>query len=122
MHIDETTARRLLEEEHAGLLRSLRTVAGDIGEGEAGASDELSDVDQHPADVATEVADMERDFGLRTDFRGRVEENRAALGRLEAGRYGVCERCGREIDGERLGAVPSTRYCAKDEVAVAEGR
>ena len=51
-----------------------------------------------------------------------IEENRAALSRVGTGRYGVCERCGRRIDDDRLRAVPSTRYCAEDGMAVAEGR
>lgn len=120
--IDETTARGLLDEERATLLRDLRSVVGDVGDEETGGADELSDVDQHPAEVGTEVADLSRDLGLRADLRQRVEENRAALERLEAGRYGVCERCGRPIGDERLRAVPSTRYCVDDEMAVAGGR
>lgn len=120
--LDDTTARQLLDDEHAALLRSLRSVTRDLGQEETGAGDELSDVDQHPAEVGTEVHDMERDLGLRTDLRHRLDENRAALARVEAGTYGACERCGRTIDDERLRAVPSTRYCADDEVLAAEGR
>jgi len=39
----------------------------------------------------------------------------AALGRLDAGRYGLCEVCGGEIAEARLEAMPATRYCVADQ-------
>ncbi|MFC5983603.1 TraR/DksA C4-type zinc finger protein [Knoellia sp. GCM10027209] len=36
---------------------------------------------------------------------------RQALARLEAGSYGICERCGEAIPGERLEARPVARTC-----------
>ena len=35
----------------------------------------------------------------------------AALGRLEAGEYGVCVNCGDDISDERLDAVPHAPRC-----------
>ena len=120
--IDTITARRLLDEELARLRTSLQTVSGAIGDEETGASDELSSADQHPAEVGTEVNDLSRDVGLRTDLRRRIEENAAARDRLDAGRYGMCERCGRPIAADRLRDMPSTRCCVEDEALVDEGR
>jgi DnaK suppressor protein len=34
-----------------------------------------------------------------------------ALARIEQGRYGVCERCGKRIAKERMRALPYARYC-----------
>lgn len=34
-----------------------------------------------------------------------------ALGRIEAGTYGVCVRCGNPIERQRLEALPSARTC-----------
>jgi DnaK suppressor protein len=36
---------------------------------------------------------------------------RSALERLEAGTYGKCVVCGREIEPARLKAIPETPYC-----------
>lgn len=36
---------------------------------------------------------------------------RAALKRIEAGTYGECVKCGKEISAERLDAVPHTPFC-----------
>jgi RNA polymerase-binding transcription factor DksA len=41
----------------------------------------------------------------------QLEEVAAALHRFEIGTFGKCESCHREIDRERLKAIPYTRYC-----------
>ena len=43
--------------------------------------------------------------------RARLAEIDAALARVTAGGYGVCERCGGPIAAERLAALPATRVC-----------
>lgn len=44
-------------------------------------------------------------------LRGVVAEVDAALGRLDDGTYGTCERCGTRIPPERLEIMPYARYC-----------
>ena len=41
----------------------------------------------------------------------RLTQVRAALKRLDEGRYGTCARCGIEINPERLKAIPYTTLC-----------
>src|ERR1051325_2513069 len=41
----------------------------------------------------------------------RIAEIDAALGRMDAGAWGRCERCGKEISEERLRAMPTTTLC-----------
>jgi RNA polymerase-binding protein DksA len=43
--------------------------------------------------------------------RMEIIETRHALGRIDAGTYGVCERCGERIPMPRLEAVPFARAC-----------
>ena len=46
------------------------------------------------------------------DWRGIfILHMAAALARVDAGTYGTCESCGRPVGGERLAALPETRYC-----------
>ena len=118
MAIGADTARRLLEEERARLEDAARTVDADLEEEREGAGEELAAYDQHPAEEGTEVHDMSRDLGLRTDLHARLEENEAALRRLEEGSYGRCEMCGKDIGDERLRAMPSARYCIEDQQTV----
>lgn len=43
--------------------------------------------------------------------RHAVEDIRAALRRLDAGTYGMCQQCGCMIAADRLRERPTTRWC-----------
>ena len=80
-------------------------------------ADELPD----PSDRAT--AEEERSWSLRLADRdrkllGKVQD---ALARLDAGTFGQCTRCGREIGSARLGARPMTDLCIECKTEL-EGR
>lgn len=114
-------ARRLLDEELARLETDRRQVEADLDEQTGEDSGELAHYDQHEAEAATELAGVEQGFGLRADLDRRIAEVHEAMARLDAGRYGVCERCGRPIDDERLVAVPATRYCREHQAGQPSG-
>jgi DnaK suppressor protein len=59
------------------------------------------------------VADEERDAQWSEGTREYHElvEVQDALARIDAGTYGKCEVCGKEISAARLDAMPATRYC-----------
>jgi RNA polymerase-binding transcription factor DksA len=80
---------------------------------------ELSDVDQHQADIGTETFDRERDFSILEQVEAELADVERALQRLDEGTYGRCEACGEPIEPERLDAVPAARFCVKHQ-AVAE--
>lgn len=50
-------------------------------------------------------------FGESDGLRRLLQEVDAALTRLEAGAYGLCETCHDPIEADRLMADPLTRYC-----------
>ena len=64
-----------------------------------------------------EEAQQERDWialgPLDEQQRKQLADIDAALARIEAGIYGGCAECGREIEEERLRAVPTTELCAE---------
>jgi RNA polymerase-binding protein DksA len=57
------------------------------------------------------VVRWELDLALKTRVENRIEQLEEALDRLHEGTYGVCRRCGRDIDVERLEALPQTDIC-----------
>jgi DnaK suppressor protein len=71
--------------------------------------------DNHMADTATETFDRELDYTLEENSEQVLTEIDAALGRIEAGRYGICERCGKTIPEERLEALPWATLCIDDQ-------
>ncbi len=72
---------------------------------------ELSSYDNHPADQGNETFEREKDVALRDNVRALRHDVRHALQRIEAGTFGSCLTCGREIEPDRLEAMPSTSYC-----------
>jgi RNA polymerase-binding transcription factor len=67
--------------------------------------------DQHLADHAGDMFDRELDDSLEDNAGQLVREIEVALGRIDAGTYGTCARCGEEIPEERLEAVPYAVLC-----------
>ncbi len=45
-------------------------------------------------------------------LRDKDERIKTALGRLTRGSFGKCERCGTQIESERLRTLPYTTLCA----------
>lgn len=64
-----------------------------------------------PEDAASFVANDEVLESLDGAARAEIVEIRAAIARIDAGSYGVCEGCGADIDVRRLEVIPHTRLC-----------
>ncbi|MEO6120731.1 MAG: TraR/DksA C4-type zinc finger protein [Acidimicrobiales bacterium] len=115
METDET--RDHLEQERLRL-QSIRDNFHDeglTGESENESLSELSSMDQHQADVATETFDRERDLSILENVEAELDDVEHALHRLDDGTYGTCEACGRAIDDGRLEALPAARFCLEDQ-------
>ncbi len=72
---------------------------------------ELSAYDNHPADLGSETFEREKDLALRDLSRRTLHKIDDALARIEQGKYGFCEHCGRQIANDRLAAIPETTLC-----------
>jgi RNA polymerase-binding protein DksA len=102
----EESRTRLLQEQ-AQLSRTVAVTGEELAsrERENEPGDPLEDVPVQ--DVADTLSRLEgREWH-------RLDEVNAALGRLDGGTYGVCERCTRPIPLARLRAMPSARYCVE---------
>ncbi len=96
--------------------RLVGLVSGLEGEGidlepESTSVGELAAASQHPADLASETFERERDLALLNEFRAELDANEDASARLATGRYGWCEDCKRPIELARLAVVPATNRC-----------
>jgi RNA polymerase-binding transcription factor DksA len=98
--------RRLLGEVTDVADEALRPTGGDP-------SGNLSDVPVHPADLSADDFEEETSLGLLENEEVILEETEAALKRIDEGRFGRCQQCGREIPKERLRAIPYTAYCVQ---------
>lgn len=88
------------EDESHGMASSLRDQ-----------TDELSVIDNHPADLGSEVYERGKDLALAEHQQLHLARIENAMQRIEDGSYGTCTVCGRLIEFERLDAIPETAYC-----------
>ncbi|HQA56255.1 MAG TPA: TraR/DksA C4-type zinc finger protein [Acetivibrio sp.] len=85
--------------------------AHDVSEQNMEAADELSNYDNHPAELGTAVFQAEMNNTLKVHEEHLLKEVNDALTRIDKGDYGKCELCSKDIGEERLEALPYTRLC-----------
>jgi len=78
---------------------------------------ELSNYDNHPADLGSELYTVEMNLALKVHEQSKLNEVNIALKKLENGSYGKCENCKKDIDFERLDAMPYARFCMDCKMA-----
>ena len=98
---------RLLEKERELLAEIARA------EDEARAGGELEVRD--PIDEATTSQSVSEALQEGTIASRTLLEVKDALRRIEAGTYGKCLDCGRDIEPARLEAIPWAQYCLEDQ-------
>ena len=110
---EQTSYSKLIDTLHEERRDSIETatelINGDMRE----SLGELSVLDNHPADIGTEVYQRSQDVAEHDRLLHRVDAIDAALERSKKGEYGICEHCGREIPFERLEALPYTTVCTE---------
>jgi len=77
--------------------------------------------DQHIADHASDLVDLELDQSLGENADNVIAEIDEALERLEGGTYGTCSVCGALIPEERLEAIPYATLCLDDKRRMEQG-
>ncbi|SRR6266567_2708591 len=87
-----------LEREFAGLAEAASSAGTD---------------DEHDPEGATLAFERQHAAALLEAAREQLAAIDTALRRLEAGRYGVCERCGQPIGEDRLAARPAALACIR---------
>ena len=69
--------------------------------------------DEHDPEGATLAFERQHTAALLETAREQATAVDAALRRLAAGRYGLCDRCGQPIGAERLAARPAALTCIR---------
>ena len=91
----------------SALERDFARIVESAATGQAGGDDE------HDPEGATLAFERQHVAALADQAREQVAAIDAALRRLDDGRYGRCERCGRPIGEERLAARPAAAHCVR---------
>jgi len=72
-----------------------------------------SNAPMHLGDAGTAMFTQELSATLLEHEEHVMTEIADALGRIDAGTYGVCQNCGKKIPESRLQVVPYARFCVK---------
>jgi len=102
------------------LLSELRRHAEHITDEQARALDVNNDDAKENSDVALRNGIQELALKLSDQESQMVADIDMALRRMEEGSYGMCVRCGKDIDEKRLEAMPTARYDAACQSAMEE--
>jgi DnaK suppressor protein len=106
MSVDVEQFRTALLEERKRVQDAMRY----IHEEHPDMSDEMN-LSTHLMDNAALTLEQELDDTLEENSSNVLAEIDAALERIDAGTYGVCANCGKEIPPERLEALPYATLC-----------
>ena len=106
--MDPDRARELLERERGRIEKALADLAPQD-------SGEISDLETHPGDEASDLYDSERDEGLSEDLRVQLNAVGRAEERLKAGTYGLSVESGEPIPDARLEAQPTAERTVEEQ-------
>lgn len=111
MEFDERkmmTNAEFIEKERARLLNDMEQVNAEL----KNLRDLMqSEVDIEPDEGDAEVFEREKNAALIAVLERRLKDIETALKLIEKGEYGICTRCGKPIEPERLEIKPDATLC-----------
>ncbi|MBO9394400.1 TraR/DksA C4-type zinc finger protein [Caldilinea sp.] len=102
------TNAEFIEKERARLLNDMEQVNAEL----KNLRDLMqSEVDIEPDEGDAEVFEREKNAALIAVLERRLKDIETALRLIEKGEYGICTRCGKPIEPERLEIKPDATLC-----------
>lgn len=104
------TNAEFIEKERARLLNDMEQVNAEL----KNLRDLMqSEVDIEPDEGDAEVFEREKNAALIAVLERRLKDIETALKLIEKGEYGICTRCGKPIEPERLEIKPDATLCVE---------
>jgi len=111
VNLDE--ARRRLEEDRAALVKQLK----ELGANERGDLTGEIEYSEAFADAGAATGELNETLAIISNLKTELGDVDSALAKLEAGTYGICEDCGKQIDAARLEFRPNSIRCVTCKAA-----
>lgn len=77
-------------------------------------SSRINDNASPDTDVVEQIG-HDRVKALENQINRKLIQVKKALSRVKIGKYGICEKCGKMIDTDRLMVMPETTFCVSCE-------
>lgn len=110
-----TTRQEFVAEERRKLVEEESRVIGALERLREALKEEV-DVDAEEGDP--DLIEREKNVVLVSQLEYKLEGIHAAIRAIDKGKYGLCERCGKEIDLERLEVRPDATLCVRCQAEV----
>lgn len=101
-------SKKKLEKERVLILTEIKQTEKPVSFG--------SDIDHFDEEV-DQTEEVGNQLAIGQDLKNRLGEIDIALGKIQSGKYGVCEKCGKEIEAEVLDIDPESRFCKNCKLA-----
>lgn len=112
---EEPWTRAELDEVRAQLENDVERLRSQVADAASGLAewqaDAVSNAGDDSTDTGAKAYQREHDLALSYNTRDLLAQSEQAIGRLEAGTYGVCASCGQAIGKARLQAYPRALLC-----------
>jgi len=108
--------KKILQEKKARLENELGGIATKDKSLKDDYDAKFKNVDSGPFDhsaEAMEVSEYQDNLSLEANLEVQLRDVSQALEKIEKGKYGECEKCGKSIKIKRLEALPSAKTCLK---------
>lgn len=116
MSLDKKTSAELkanLLKEKAELEKNLEQIATPLDKKGGDYETTFEEIGAGKEDNATEIEQYSDNFSVETVLEKKLQAIIKALKKIDDGTYGICEKCQKEIDLNRLKASPSAKNCLK---------
>lgn len=115
--LDEVQAALVKEREE--LRKELKRFASDEGHTKDTFRADYPNFGSDEDENAAEVTEYENRLGVERNLEPSLQAVDRALAKIDNGTYGICEVCGKQIDQDRLKAMPSVATCADHHTTLA---
>ncbi len=110
--LDTKKYSQILEEKRDQLRAQLRALEDEIsGRDRLSRQVSTEDFDESGGDAASDAVARNQNLAIISSLRDMLERVNNALAKIEAGSYGVCEVCGKNIPKKRLNVLPYATMC-----------
>src|SRR3989338_9110190 len=104
--------KQILEQEKSSLKKELESFAKEDKDVKSNWEAKYPSKERgNKEEEADEAQEYENLLSLEQNLELRLRDVNVAIEKIEHGKYGTCEKCGSEIEEERLLAFPEARLC-----------
>lgn len=103
--------KQALTDEKHHLLEELKSIGHKGEQDEENFIPKFEDYGSEEGENAQELAEFETKASIEGELEDSLRDVDDALAKIDEGTYGVCEDCGREVERDRLEALPQARLC-----------